>query len=159
MPNVKNAFMIENLTDIQIKEVLQNNRLGHIRCNDGHKTYVVPINYVYDGNFIIAHSAEGMKIDIMRKQPKVCFEVEEIISFTNWKSVIAWGEYQELKEERERYYAIKVLVDNSMHLKMSQFASFSSIFDTTKHTTVYGTQKPVIYRIILNEITGKFESE
>lgn len=55
-------------------------------------TYVVPVNYVYDGKFIIAHSVAGMKIQMMRKNRDVCFEVDEMKSITNWKSVIAWGQ-------------------------------------------------------------------
>ena len=98
--------MIGKLTDDQIEEVLKENVLGRIGCNDGKKTYVVPVNYVYDGKFIIAHSVYGMKIEMMRKNKQVCFEVDEMKSFTNWKSVIVWGEYQELAEERDRYSAM-----------------------------------------------------
>ena len=50
----------------------------------------------------MAHSLKGMKIEMMRKKPKVCFEVDEMKNFTNWRSVIVWGEYQEFTEERER---------------------------------------------------------
>ena len=63
---------------------------------------MVPGNYIYDGHFIMAHSLKGMKIEMMRKKPKVCFEVDEMKNFTNWRSVIVWGEYQEFTEERER---------------------------------------------------------
>ena len=89
--------MIGNLTDEQIEEVLRENVLGRIGCSDGERIYVVPINYAYDGKSIIAHSSLGMKIEMMRKTPKVCFEVDDMKSFTNWKSVIAWGEYHELE--------------------------------------------------------------
>ncbi|MGZ8558930.1 MAG: pyridoxamine 5'-phosphate oxidase family protein, partial [Chitinophagaceae bacterium] len=102
--------MIGILTDQQIEEVFKENVLGRIGCNDGSKTYIVPVNYVYDGKFIIAHSVAGMKIRMMRKNPAVCFEVDEMKSFTNWKSVIAWGEYQELTNERDRYYALKLFL-------------------------------------------------
>lgn len=92
--------MIGKLTNEQIEEVLKENVLGRIGCNDGEKNYVVPVGYAYDGKFIIAHSIMGMKIEIMRKNPKVCFEVDEMKSFVWWKSVIVWGEYQELTDER-----------------------------------------------------------
>ena len=50
--------MIGKLTDEQIEDVLNENILGRIGCNDGKKIYVVPINYAYDGKFIMAHSIE-----------------------------------------------------------------------------------------------------
>ena len=64
----------------------------------------------------------GMKIEIMRKNPNVCFEVDEMKSFTNWKSVIAWGEYQELSDQRDRFTAISLFADRTMHTKLSKTA-------------------------------------
>ena len=57
--------------------------MGRLGCNDGGKIYVVPINYVYDGKFIIAHSVAGIKIQMKWKNPDVFFEVDEMKSFTN----------------------------------------------------------------------------
>ena len=66
--------------------------MGRIGCKDGKKTYVVPVNYAFDGKFIIAHSVMGMKIEMMQKNPQECFEVDEMKSFTKWKNVIRWGQ-------------------------------------------------------------------
>ena len=115
--------MIGKLTTEQIDEVLKTNVLGRIGCNDGKKTYVVPISYVYDGKFIIGHSVAGLKIRMMQKNPSVCFEVDEMKSFNNWKSVIVWGEYQELKGGREKYYAMKLFVDRMMKIKINKTAA------------------------------------
>ncbi len=151
--------MIGKLTNEEIEAVLKANILGRIGCNDGKKTYVVPINYVYDGKFIIAHSTEGMKIRMMRENPAVCFEVDEMKSFTHWKSVIAWGEYQELKDERDRYYAMKLFVDRMIHLKLSETSHPPEISAERVHPRSPGSIKPVIYRIVLEEKTGRFEND
>jgi nitroimidazol reductase NimA-like FMN-containing flavoprotein (pyridoxamine 5'-phosphate oxidase superfamily) len=145
--------MIRELTSEQIEEVLKENVLGRIGCNDGSKTYVVPLNYVYDGKFIIAHSVEGMKIRMMRKNPEVCFEVDEMRSFTNWKSVIVWGQYQELKDERDRYYAMKLFVDRMMHVKISETA----FLPQPPENGAPGVIRPVVYRIVIKEKTGRYE--
>jgi len=94
--------MIGTLTDEQIEEVLKQNLLGRIGCNDGKKNYVVPVNFGYDGQFIIAHSVDGIKIRMMRENPDICFQVDEIKNFSSWKSVIVRGQYQELTDERNR---------------------------------------------------------
>ena len=151
--------MIGKLTAEQIEDFLKENVIGRIGCNDGSMNYVVPINYVYDGKYIIGHSVAGMKIDMMRKNPKVCFEVDVMKSFTNWKSVIAWGEYQELKEERERYAAMKLFVDRMMRLKISETAVPPEVTESRVHPRSPGNIKPVIYRIVVTEKTGRFESD
>src|SRR5207248_2772551 len=115
--------MIGVLTEEQIEEVLKSKVHGRLGCTDGQKVYVVPINYVYNGSrYIIAHSQEGLKIQMMRKNHSVCFEVDEMLNFTNWKSVIIWGQYQELSNERDRYSAMKEFTDRMMNLKISSTA-------------------------------------
>lgn len=151
--------MIGQLDSEGIEKVLAENVLGRIGCNDGKKTYVVPVNYAYDGKYIIAHSTKGMKIDMMRKNPEVCFEVDEMKSFTNWKSVIAWGEYQELMDERDRLYAMKLFVDRMMHMKISETAGSSAMELENIHHPSPDSVRAIVFRIVITEKTGRFENE
>lgn len=151
--------MIGRLRDDEIEELLLSSVMGRLGCNDGEKMYVVPINYVYDGKYIIAHSLVGMKIEMMRKNPNVCFEVDEVKDFTNWKSVIAWGEYQELVAERERYAAMKLFVDRMLRMKISETAAPPELSEQRVHPRSPGNIRPVIYRILLSEKTGRFEKD
>jgi nitroimidazol reductase NimA-like FMN-containing flavoprotein (pyridoxamine 5'-phosphate oxidase superfamily) len=151
--------MIGKLKKEQIEEVLKENVLGRIGCSDGKKTYVVPINYVYDGRFIIGHSLLGMKIKMMRNNPEVCFEVDAIKNFTNWKSVIVWGTFQELTDERERYQAMKLFVGRMMKMKISETAIPPEISANRVHPRSPGNIKPVIYRIVITDKTGRFEND
>jgi hypothetical protein len=151
--------MMGKLNNEQIEDVLKENILGRIGCNDGKKTYIVPVSYAYDGKSILAHSTEGMKIEMMRKNPDVCFEVDDMKSFTHWKSVIAWGKYQELTDERDRYYALKLFVDRMIHIKTSKSAFIPHLNEKNVHPHLQENVRPVIYRIIITEKTGRFESE
>lgn len=42
------------------------------------------------------------KIEMMRKNPKVCFEVDDIKNIFSWKSVIAWGTFEEITDIAEQ---------------------------------------------------------
>jgi uncharacterized protein len=150
--------MIGRLCSEQIEEILSSNSLGRIGCKDSTQVYIVPINYVYDGNSIIAHSVYGMKIEMMRQNPDVCFQVDKIKDHSNWQSVIAWGEYKELTDERERYEAMKIFVERTMRLKISETAIPPELSEGRVHPRSPGNIKPVIYRIILTEKTGRYES-
>jgi nitroimidazol reductase NimA-like FMN-containing flavoprotein (pyridoxamine 5'-phosphate oxidase superfamily) len=49
-------------------------RLGMV---DGGRPYIVPMNFGYDGVNLYFHCArEGRKIDVLRRSPEVCFELE-----------------------------------------------------------------------------------
>jgi uncharacterized protein len=151
--------MIGKLTSEEIEEVLKQNILGRIGCNDGKKTYVVPVNYVYDGRSIIAHSCEGMKIKMMRKNSDVCFEVDEMKTASSWKSVIAWGEFQELTEERSRYDAMKLFIQRMLPLKITApVATAHSTGNKGQASANLANHRSVIYRIVLTEKTGRFEN-
>ena len=149
--------MLERLDNEEIEEVLRNNSLGRIGCSDRKKIYVVPVNYVYDGQYILAHSQKGLKIDMMRNNPDVCFEVDEVKDFNNWRSVILWGVYQELSDERSRYDVMKVFAEKMMHIKVSAPMHSRAISKGYSNHVQYLSNKPVIYRIVINERTGRFE--
>lgn len=91
--------MLGKLNDEQIEETLRTNLLGRIGCHANDLTYVVPVHYVYQEPYIYAHSATGLKISLMRKNPAVCFEIDEIRDFFNWQSVICWAD-----SKRSRIY-------------------------------------------------------
>lgn len=150
--------MIGKLSIEEIEDVLKKNVLGRLGCHDMGKTYVVPISYVYDGRDIIAHSVNGMKIEMMRNNPRVCFEVDEMENLRNWRSVIVWGTYQELNDERDRYKAMKIFVDRMMYMKISDSALPPEATHGRTHPRAAGF-KPVIYRIIISEKTGRYEME
>lgn len=70
------------VTDInEIKEILDKSMIVHVGMVDDGEPYVVPMNYGYtleDGELCIyLHGATvGRKIDIIKKNPKVFFEME-----------------------------------------------------------------------------------
>lgn len=151
--------MIGILTNEQVDQVLSNNVLGRIGCSDNNKTYIVPINYAFDGKSIVAHSTEGMKIEMMRKNPYVCFEVDDMNSFRNWKSVIAWGMFQELTDPDDQDTAMEVFVERMTHMKISETSLPHKMAGKIGNAHVTGQIKTIIFRILLTEKTGRFEEE
>lgn len=149
--------MIENLSEAQMEEVLEHNFTGRIGCWDGHMVYVVPVSYYYDGKFIIAHSREGLKLTIMRQNPDVCFEVDEMEHMTGWKSVILWGRFEELNDPKERYYALDRLIRKISKLKSGELSQ-----QDLKNYSYYPRPqeiKTIVYRIRVVRRTGRLEKK
>jgi nitroimidazol reductase NimA-like FMN-containing flavoprotein (pyridoxamine 5'-phosphate oxidase superfamily) len=150
--------MIGNLNEQEIEETLKDNVWGHLGCNDGFNTYVYPINYLYDGEYILFHSQVGFKIEVMRKNKRVCFQVDEVKNHTNWKSIMILGDYQELGNERERSYAMKAFVDRRLRLKITD-ASLPAVHEEAGLIEAGKSSRPAIYRILVDHKSGRFEED
>ena len=148
--------MIGTLSREASQEFLKSGIIGRIGCHDGSRTYIVPVQYVYDGKDIYCHSVEGMKIHMMRKNPSVCFEADEIKTVNNWKSVIVWGTYEELKGEYARYNTLRLFAGRFLQFKVSETAFLPLIDGDNSFRSSH--IRPVMYRIIVEEISGRFEN-
>jgi nitroimidazol reductase NimA-like FMN-containing flavoprotein (pyridoxamine 5'-phosphate oxidase superfamily) len=104
--------MVGLLSQDEIEALLRRRRIGRIGyCVEG-RPHVVPVSYAYDGSAIYVISGPGRKIDAMRTQPRVCFEVEDIdehAGSVDWRSVIADGVYEELTDDEGRRAALILL--------------------------------------------------
>lgn len=151
--------MIEHLSDIEIERLLQTQIVGRIGCNDNGISYVVPISYAYDNWCVYCHSFEGKKIEIMRKNPKVCFEVDETTDMSNWKSVIAWGEFQELIDHDERNKALQLLLKRRLPIRSSITTHLGPTWPFAGNDNIGLQDIPgIVFKIKLEEKTGKSES-
>jgi len=99
------------LADAEIEGLLQTSLIGRIACfaEGEERPYIVPIGYGYDGEAVYFLSGPGRKIEIMRRQPLVSFEVDHGTAEDRWQSVVAEGTYEELAQPEEREHALHVL--------------------------------------------------
>lgn len=140
--------MLGELNGDQIEHLLEQNIIGRVGCHAYGRTYVVPITYAYDGGAVYSHSLEGMKLHMMRQNPRVCFEVDYMDDLANWKSVIASGTFEELHGDD---------ADRAMQMLVRRIEPQVSEPPGTSIHPKSGTERAVIYRIKLQEKTGRFE--
>ena len=148
--------MLGQLTKDQIEHVLQTQIAGRIGCYAENEIYVVPVTYVFHKGYIYAHSKEGRKVRMMRKNPNVCFQVDAMENMTNWRSVIVWGQYQELASEKEQKEGMKIMVDRLMPFLTSETVRPSNGPSHPPEFVEKGL-KAVVYRIKVTKATGRFE--
>lgn len=148
--------MLGELNSDQIERVLRAEVTGRIGCHAEGRTYVVPVTYVYQDGSVYGHTAEGLKVRMMRKNPRVCFEVDHVRDLANWQSVIAWGVFEELRDEAA-VRAMDLLIDRLLPLVTSETGpSPPRAAQPTPEAAADG-RKLVTYRIVLTEKTGRFE--
>ena len=147
--------MFGKLTPHEMEELLASNILGRIGCHADNITYIVPISYAYKNKTVYCHSREGTKIEMMRKNPEVCFEVDKLTDMANWKSVIAWGKFEELTDANERSEALEYLVQRVLPIISSETTHLSSSWPFPPDDL--NVIKGIVFKIKISKMTGRYE--
>ncbi len=103
----------------ELRRILEGARVCRVAMVDGAGPYLVPLSFALDGDDLVLHSAtSGRKLDVLRKNPSVCFEVEEGVELLvgsapcettqRFRTVIGFGEasFVESASERVRLLAL-----------------------------------------------------
>jgi nitroimidazol reductase NimA-like FMN-containing flavoprotein (pyridoxamine 5'-phosphate oxidase superfamily) len=136
---------IGKLKDTDALEVLREGSLGRLGCIAADWPYVVPVSYYFDGKDIYIHSLPGKKLDALRANPRVCLQVDEIKDSYNWRSVIAYGTFEEVSDEETWENVL-----TELHSRLPHMTPVES-------RLVKGTTGTVVFRIKVEEVTGMAE--
>ncbi|HEX5081513.1 MAG TPA: pyridoxamine 5'-phosphate oxidase family protein [Blastocatellia bacterium] len=137
--------MISEIGYREARELLLNQNIGRLGCCHHDMPYVVPVNYFFDGEAIYIHSMPGRKIQIMRANPYVCLQVDEIKDSFNWLSVIAFGQFEEVYDTAER--------DRIMAAMFQRFPYLTPVESKARE----GLSDVIVFRIRIERITGVSE--
>lgn len=135
-----------------IDAIIRQCRVCRLGLSDGEEPYIVPLCFGYDGEALYFHSAPvGRKIDILRKNSRVCFEFdipEEMKEAEqgcrwgiNYRSVIGFGTAAIVDDREAKKTALEIL--------MAQYSDKEYIFpdEVVKKTTVI--------KVVIGHVTGK----
>lgn len=72
--------------------ILQSAPVCRIALASGDRPYIVPVNFAVSGGHLYFHCAKaGQKIDMLRKNPSVCFEVDIPGDLVEGEQACSWG--------------------------------------------------------------------
>ena len=136
-----------------IESILNRALVARVAVSEDNKPYVIPMNFGYQDDCLYLHSAqEGKKIEILRENNNVCFEVDyghELLVADipcNWVmkyySVIGFGKAFFIDDLAEKRAALDII----MH-KYAHESSFEYPLPNLKNTCVI--------KVKITAITGK----
>lgn len=107
-----------------INEILTKSQICRVALDDSEFPYIVPFNYGYRDNIFYFHSAkEGKKIALIKKNNKVCFEIEyysEILKFgqsckwgTKYRSIIGYGTIEIISDFEEKKKGLDIIMEHN----------------------------------------------
>ena len=138
---------MEVLAEQQALELLNSAKIGRLGCIANGEPYVVPINYFLEDGSIYSHSLPGRKIEALRLHPRACLQVDEIEDDFNWRSVIAYGNFEEIRIPSERRSILTKL--------LQRFPLLTPVESTMAQDA--GAPDSVVFRIRIDRITGAAE--
>ncbi len=112
----------------EIRRIAEKTKILHLGLFDGEYPYIVPLHYGYeyreaDDTFVFyMHGAkEGHKLELIRKEPKCCIELENDVELVSggkvacqygscYSSFIGRGTVSIVEEPEEKTHALKLLM-------------------------------------------------
>jgi uncharacterized protein len=136
-----------------IQKIFNESEVCRIALSDDNKPYIVPMNFGYKDNTLFLHSAsEGYKIDVLKRNKNVCFQMDiktEIVkseSPCNWGmkylSLIGSGKAHLIDNLSEKREALNVIM-----IKYSPDTSFSYSDKALKEV--------LVIKVNIGSVTGK----
>lgn len=139
--------MISQLRPDESHALLREHKLGRLGCIAEGAPYVVPVHYLFDGDSVYLHSLPGRKITALRANPRACLQVDEIKDEFHWRSVLAFGSYEEITDHEERERVLCELFARLPH--------FTPVESAMTHVT--GLPETIVFRLRIDTITGVAE--
>lgn len=107
----------------EIEAIIERATVCRIGLSEDNLPYVIPVNFGFKDNNIYFHSAPmGKKIDILKKNNNVCFEIDidhEIIisddkcnSSMKYRSVIGYGKAVIVDDLNEKREALNIIMNH-----------------------------------------------
>ena len=145
-------MLIHKMTHDECRSLVARAQFGRLACVSRSKQpYVVPVAIYFDpeGSFVYGFSTLGQKIRWMRVNPRVCVEVEEIVSRTQWATVVVFGRYQEIPRSGPGA-ALRKRVGELLGKEAEWWLPGAAKLSTGEEHGV-----PVLYRIRISRMSGR----
>jgi nitroimidazol reductase NimA-like FMN-containing flavoprotein (pyridoxamine 5'-phosphate oxidase superfamily) len=138
---------IEEMRESEAREVLGTINYAHLAVAKDNIPYVVPVHYAFDGHEVFIYTTEGKKADIIRSNPEICLQAEDVEDNENWKSVMVSGTAEQLTNEDDRQKALDLILKSNP--KLTPAISIRWMDSWVRENI------EVIYRITPRSITGR----
>lgn len=135
-----------------IEDVIKKGIVCRLALHDYPYPYIVPVNYGYSDKELFFHCAnEGKKLDLIKNNNNVCFEIEVDVDLVSaekacawgmtYRSVIGYGNVILLTDIEEKRKALDTIMK---HYSPEKWEYPDMMIDTV-----------VVFKIAIDSITGK----
>jgi nitroimidazol reductase NimA-like FMN-containing flavoprotein (pyridoxamine 5'-phosphate oxidase superfamily) len=103
---------VEPLGEMEAREFLAKELVGHVGVISRGEPYVTPMSFVVDGDRVLFRTKPGRRMEALEANPKVCIEASHFDETTGeWVSVVVSGIATERKDDETTSLTIELLLD------------------------------------------------
>ena len=135
-----------------IEGIILNATFCKLAMCDSNQPYIVPLCFGFTDNTLYFHSApKGKKIDILKKNPNVCFEFDIFTQVIKSSKVCQWGmKYRSvIGYGRASFITDHDLKRQAFDVIMKQYADGSFVYEDAL------LKSSVIIKVEIESMTGK----
>jgi nitroimidazol reductase NimA-like FMN-containing flavoprotein (pyridoxamine 5'-phosphate oxidase superfamily) len=142
--------LIHELNRAECFALLQRNNVGRLGYARFEQPQIVPIHFSFDAdrNYVYGFSTVGEKVESMRRNPRVCLEVDEIVDKNHWSTVLVVGRYREIHRDPREAEALR-RAEQLFRDRAEWWLPGAAKLASKEH------EHAVIYRISIDRVTGR----
>jgi nitroimidazol reductase NimA-like FMN-containing flavoprotein (pyridoxamine 5'-phosphate oxidase superfamily) len=149
--NVKlmESVKFRELTDDEIRSLLTRNNVGRLAFSFHDRVDIRPIHYVYRDHWLYGRTSPSEKLETLRHNQWVAFEVDEVRGPFDWESVVAHGSF---------YHVGKEGSPQSLELKSEALQLIRTIAPDAFRETDPVPFRTELFAIAIDSLTGRAAS-
>ena len=135
-----------------IEEIILRSKVCKLAMCDRNQPYIVPLCFGFKDNTLYFHSApKGKKIEILKKNPNVCFEFEIFSQVVQSAKACKWGmKYQSvIGYGKASFITDEDLKRRAFDTIMNQYAQGSFLYEDAS------LKSAIIIKVEIKSMTGK----
>ena len=144
-------MFIHEMSGAECNDALSRAKFGRLACAHHNRPYVLPLNFAFDGDsYLYFFTTLGQKIEWMRSNSLVCFEIDEVKSHNHWSSIIVFGSYEELPDNVE----YEVARSRANEFLQKRVMWWEPAYIAQEHRDQPHSLAPIFFRIKIENVTG-----
>lgn len=138
-----------------IEAIINASLVCRLALSDGDQPYIVPLSFGYEDRTLYFHSAlEGKKIDILRKNNRICFEFDVNTEIIEAEKACKWG----IKYQSVIGFGKAVLVENIVEKEKALNIIINHYSNQNFQFPDKAIKKTAVIKIEIESMTGKHSS-
>jgi len=136
----------------EIDAIIRSCQVCRVGLVDGSEPYIVPMSFGYDGECFSFHCAPaGRKLDLLRRNPRVCVELDEVVRMVEAENACGWSmHYRSVMGA-----GVAEIIEGAEAKRAGLTVIMNQYTDREPPFTAAAVERVCVFRVRPDSLTGK----